>query len=81
MLGCTTILIINEDQAGSMSPLKSIIQPLVQGEIRLSFTIRQGKRHRSLEVSKMKGQKYISGVHLAEISSNGMSVFQRLGGI
>ncbi len=81
MLDCTTILILNEDQAGVISPLKNIIQPLVQGEILLSSTVRQGKRYRSLEVSKMKGQKYISGVHLAEINSNGMSVFKRLGGI
>ncbi|MDD3364110.1 MAG: ATPase domain-containing protein, partial [Syntrophomonas sp.] len=81
VLDCTTILILNEDQVGAMSSLKNIIQPLVQGEIHLSSTVRQGKRYRSLEVSKMKGQKYISGIHLAEISSNGMSVFRRLGGI
>jgi len=81
MIGCTTILILNEEQVGSNSPLKNLIQPLVQGEINLSSTIKKGKRYRSLEVSKMKGQKYISGMHLAEITSNGMSVFQRLGGI
>lgn len=81
MSGCTTILILNEDQIGTTSPLKNIIQPLVQGEIHLSFILRQGKRYRALEVNKMKGQKYIAGVHLAEINGNGMSVFQRLGGI
>ncbi|MEN6459887.1 MAG: ATPase domain-containing protein, partial [Syntrophomonas sp.] len=78
MMGCTTILILNEDVN---YPLKSVIQPLVQGEIYLSSTVRKGKRYRSLEVNKMKGQRYISGTHLAEISSDGMSVFQRFGGI
>jgi circadian clock protein KaiC len=80
-MGCTTILILNEEQAGVNYPLKSIIQPLVQGEIYLSSSVRKGKRYRSLEVNKMKGQRYISGKHLAEISSQGMSVFQRLGGM
>jgi len=81
MMGCTTILILNEDQVGAISPLKTIISSLVQGEIYLSSTIRKGKRFRSLEVKKMKGQRYISGVHLAEITSTGMAVFRRLGGI
>jgi len=81
MMGCTTILILNEDQVGAISPLKTTISSLVQGEIYLSSTIRQGKRFRSLEVKKMKGQRYISGVHLAEITSTGMAVFKRLGGI
>ena len=81
MMGCTTILILNEDQVGAISPLKTIVSSLVQGEIYLSSTIRKGKRFRSLEVKKMKGQRYISGVHLAEITSTGMSVFRRLGGI
>jgi len=81
LLTCTTILILNEDQVGVISPLKNIIQALVQGEIQLSSTVRKGKRYRSLEVRKMKGQKYISGLHLAEISANGMAVFQRLGGV
>jgi circadian clock protein KaiC len=81
MLGCTTILMLNEEQVGVISSFKNIIQPLVQGEIYLSSIVRKGKRYRSLEVRKMKGQKYITGVHLAEISSNGMAVFQRLGGI
>jgi circadian clock protein KaiC len=80
-MGCTTILILNEEQTGANYPLKSLIQPLVQGEIYLSSSVRKGKRYRSLEVNKMKGQKYISGKHLAEISSQGMSVFQRLGGM
>lgn len=80
-MGCTTILILNEDQVGAMSPLQTTISSLVQGEIYLSSTIRKGKLIRSLEVKKMKGQKYISGVHLAEINSTGMSVFKRLGGI
>lgn len=81
MMGCTTILILNEDQVGAISPLKTTISSLVQGEIYLSSTIRQGKRFRSLEVKKMKGQRYISGVHLAEITSTGMAVFKRLGGV
>jgi KaiC/GvpD/RAD55 family RecA-like ATPase len=81
MMGCTTILILNEDQVGAISPLKTTISSLVQGEIYLSSTIRKGKRYRSLEVKKMKGQRYISGVHLAEITSSGMAVFKRLGGI
>jgi len=80
-MGCTTILILNEDQVGAISPLKSTISSLVQGEIYLSSTIRKGKLLRSLEVKKMKGQRYISGVHLAEITSTGMAVFKRLGGI
>lgn len=81
MMGCTTILILNEDQVGAISPLKTTISSLAQGEIYLSSTIRKGKRSRSLEVKKMKGQRYISGVHLAEITSTGMAVFKRLGGI
>ncbi len=81
MMGCTTILILNEDQVGAISPLKTIVSSLVQGEIYLSSTIRKGKRFRSLEIKKMKGQRYISGVHLAEITSTGMAVFRRLGGI
>jgi len=80
MMGCTTILILNEDQVGAISPLKTTIQSLVQGEIYLSSTTRKGKQYRSLEVKKMKGQKYISGVHLVEISNAGMAVFQRIGG-
>lgn len=81
ILNCTTILILNEEQAGKDFPLlKNIIQPLVQAEIHLSSTVKKGRRCRSLEVSKMKGQKYISGIHLAEITSNGMAVYQRLGG-
>lgn len=80
-MGCTTILILNEDQAGADYSLKSVIQPMVQGEIYLSSSVQKGKRCRSLEVNKMKGQRYISGKHLAEINSQGMSVFQRLGGV
>jgi circadian clock protein KaiC len=80
MMGCTTIFILNEDQVGVISPLKNTISSLVQGEIYLSSTIRKGKLFRSLEVKKMKGQRYISGIHLAEITSTGMAVFRRLGG-
>ncbi|MGI5921101.1 MAG: ATPase domain-containing protein [Syntrophomonadaceae bacterium] len=80
-MGCTTLLILNEEQAGVSFPLKGIIQPLVQGEIYLSYSMRNGKRYRFLEVNKMKGQSYIAGKHLAEIGSDGMSVFQRFGGI
>ncbi len=80
-LGCTTILILNEDLSEAISlPLKNIIQPLVQGEMHLSSTVKKGKRYRSLEICKMKGQRYISGIHLAEITSYGMKVYQRLGG-
>lgn len=82
MLGCTTILILNEEQSDNHSSvIKNIIQPLVRGEIHLSSTVKKGKRYRSLEVSKMKGQKYITGTHLAEITSSGMAVYQRLGGV
>jgi len=80
-MGCTTILILNEGQVGASCPLKRVIQPLVQGEIYLSSSIRKGKQYRSLEVNKMKGQRYIAGTHLAEISSYGMSVYQRMGGV
>jgi RecA-superfamily ATPases implicated in signal transduction len=80
-MGCTTILILNEDQGAIMSPLKTTISSLVQGEIYLSSNIRKGKLIRSLEVKKMKGQRYISGVHPAEINPAGMAVFKRLGGI
>lgn len=80
-LGCTTILILNDDEYGEFSSLKNIIKPLVQGEIYLSSLIRNGRRYRSLEVNKMKGQRYISGRHLAEISKSGMFVYQRLGGL
>lgn len=80
-IGCTTILILNEDQGAMMSPLKTIISSLVQGEIYLSSNIRKGKLIRSIEIKKMKGQRYISGVHPAEINTAGMAVFKRLGGI
>ncbi|MEA4923876.1 MAG: ATPase domain-containing protein [Syntrophomonadaceae bacterium] len=80
-MGCTTILILNEDHGAIMSPLKTTISSLVQGEIYLSSNIRKGKLIRSLEIKKMKGQRYISGVHPAEINTAGMAVFKRLGGI
>lgn len=81
ILGCTTILILNEDQAGAVAlPLKNLIQPLVHGEINLSSKVKKGKRYHSLEVRKMKGKKYIGGMHLAEITSQGMAVYQRIGG-
>jgi len=76
---CTTILILNEDNSSTIS-LKNIIQPLVQGEIHLRSTVQNGRQYRSLEIRKMKGQQFISGVHLAEISQNGIEVFRRLGG-
>lgn len=78
-LGCTTLLILNEEKSGTVS-LKNVIQPLVQGEIHLRSTVQNGKQYRSLEIRKMKGQQFISGVHLAEISRNGLEVFRRLGG-
>jgi circadian clock protein KaiC len=80
-LGCTTILMLNADQSGTAAPLKGVIQPLVQGEIHLTSSVKRGKRYRSLEVCKMKGQNFVSGIHLTEISKNGMAVYQRLGGI
>ena len=63
----------------SRSQLQGIIRPLVQGQIKLSSTLEKGKRKWLVEITKMKGGKFVPGVHRAEIGNHGLQVFRRLG--
>lgn len=79
LIGCTTLVILGEDTGESETVLKSLIRPLVHGDICLSSVVEKGKRKWLLEVTKMKGGNFVSGIHRAEISNRGMAVYRRLG--
>ena len=79
LMGCTTLVILGEDAQDSRSQLQGIIRPLVQGQIKLSSTLEKGKRKWLVEITKMKGGKFVPGVHRAEIGNHGLQVFRRLG--
>lgn len=79
-LGCTSLFLYPLGNTSSSTQF-AVVQSLVQGSILLKYAWFQNRRHRQLELYKLRGVSHVTGNHLMEITEKGIQVFPRQGGL